>query len=186
MDLGAGPGFTERLDAWVAAARIDGAAAERARERWLAEVAGQEATLSGVLADLAERRAVVAVATRPGRRHRGTIGLIGADFVVLRAEAGSELAVSTGAITDVRSVGRVDVLGDRMLGTELRLADVLAELAADREEVALVTSAGDALAGRLRNVGQDVLALRVGDPPTVVHVPLAAVVEVRLGPRPGA
>src|SRR5690606_253927 len=142
MDLGAGPGFTARLDAWVAEARIDGAAAERARERWLAEVAGQEATLSGVLADLAERGATVAVSTTVGRRHRGTVGLIGADFVVLRPEAGAELAVAAGAIADVRAVGRADVLGDRMLGTELRLADVLGELAADREDVSIVTVAG--------------------------------------------
>jgi hypothetical protein len=69
------------------------------------------------------------------------------------------------------------------VGTELRLADVLGELAADRERVQLVTKAGDdAVAGVLRSVGQDVVVVRVdGDPVATAYVPLRAIGEVAIG-----
>src|SRR3546814_9710109 len=79
-----GPSFTSRLDRWVAEARVDQAAQGRARERWLRTIAEEEATFAGVLADLAERASGVALSTTAGRRHRGSIGGLGADFVALR------------------------------------------------------------------------------------------------------
>ncbi len=184
-DLVRGPGapsFTSRLDAWVADARVDEAARQRSRERWLRDVAEQESTVVGVLLDLAERRAPIAVTTAARRRH-GVISAMGADFVALRQAGGAEALLALGAIRQIRTGGGGDpAVGDRMVTSELRLHDVLAQLAAERERVHLVTHDGDAVSGTLRNVGHDVVVLRAdGDPPGTAYLPSAAIAEVTLG-----
>ena len=181
---GAGaPSFTARLDRWVAEARVDEAALGRSRERWLREVAEQEATLTGVLADLAERHTPVAISTSGGRRHHGTIRVIGADFVALGLASGADLLLAASAIGVVRTAPAIEAtMGDRMVATELRLADVLAELAADRERVLLVTHNGDVVAGQLRSVGQDVAVVRTdAERRATAYLPLAAIIEVTIG-----
>ena len=57
--------------------------------------------------------------------------------------------------------------------TELRLIEVLAELAAERARVLLVSADGrDAVAGELRAVGYDVVTVRTdGDAPATAYVP---------------
>lgn len=174
--------FTARLERWVAEARVDEAAQQRARERWLLDVAEQEATVTGVLGELAERRAIVTIGVE-GRRHHGTVVAIGLDFVALRPATGGEVLLALGAIGMVRTAPTVtDLVGDRVVPTELRLVDVLAELAADRERVRLVTTTGDVVTGRLKSVGRDVVVVRAdGEPPGTAYVPATAVVEATIG-----
>lgn len=174
-------GFASRLDRWVADARVDLAAAQRTRERWLQEVAAQEATLVGVLVDLAERRSVVALTTTGGRRHRGVIGSVGADFIAVRAIAGPDVLVALSAVGSVRTLPSEDPApGDRVVVVQLTLAEVLAELAADRERVAALAGT-EQVAGQLRGVGVDVVVLRTdGTPPASAYLPLGSVSEVTL------
>jgi hypothetical protein len=176
--------FSARLDRWVAEARIDQAALQRSRERWLREVAAQEATLVGVLADLAERRTPLTVRTSGDRRHHGVIRAIGADFVAVGTPSGGEVLLAVAGIGVVRTAPAEEpAIGDRMVATELRLADVLAELAADRERVLFVTRDGlDSVAGELRSVGHDVAVVRTdAERPATAYVPLAAIGEVTIG-----
>ena len=74
-------------------------------------------------------------------------------------------------------------VGERVHPTDLRLADVLVELAAERARVLLVPADGaESVAGELRSVGQDVVSLRTdGEPPGTAYVPLSAIAEVALG-----
>lgn len=184
LGRGASGSFTARLDRWVADARVDAAALARVRERWLRDVAEQEATVPGVLADLAERRTAVAIRTSAGRRHLGVVDVIGVDFVALRPAAGPDVLLAVRGLGVIRTAPAVDAaLGDRVVATELRLSDVLTELAADRERVLVVTLAGDdAVSGRLRSVGHDVVVLRTeADQPGTAYVPLAAIGEVTIG-----
>lgn len=182
LRLWAGDGLTERLDAWAAAARIDEAALARGRERWMLQLAEEEASLGGVLLDLGERRAPAALRTRAGRTHVGVVEVVAADFVSVRVATGVVL-LPHGVLTVVRpGPGARAVVGDRVVGSEVRLLDVLRELAADREEVRVLVEGGEVVAGALRGVGLDVMAIRVdGDPPATVHVPVATVSEVGLG-----
>ena len=177
------PTLATRLDAWLADARVDGSADARARERWLHAAAEADATFAGVLLDLAERRSSVAVTTTAARRHQGDIEVLGADFATLRTAAGVEVLLPLRAITSVRTAPLVEpALGERPATTELRLLDVLAELAAERARVLLVMPAGEAVAGELRSVGDDVATVRTAtDPPTTAYVPTTAVTEVGLG-----
>lgn len=176
--------FTARLDRWVADARIGEAALQRSRERWLLEMAEQEATLAGVLVDLAERRVPVTVQLRGGGTHHGVIRVVGADFVDLELRSHADVLLALSAIGIVRPAPGVDpTVGDRMIGTDLRLADVLTELAADRAHVALTIagSTGHAVVGVLRSVGHDVAALRPdSEARSTVYVALSAVTQVLL------
>jgi hypothetical protein len=181
-----GGGFSERLARWAAEALVDDAARRRSRERWLRQQAEEETSLRGLLVDLAERGRSVAVHVRGGRQHRGTVRAVGTDFVALAIVA-ADVIVALAAVTSVRTrPGEVPPLGHRPVTTSLRLAEVLAGLAAERER-ALVTmsgagyDAGDAVAGEVWSVGYDVVVVRTSSqPPATAYVPLDAVGEVLL------
>jgi hypothetical protein len=177
-----GESLDTRIDRWVAEARVDEAARRRVRERWLRHQAEEDATVAGVLADVAERGAPVALHARGGRRHRGEVRALGRDFVALRS-ATSDVVVALAAITSVHiEPGRRATVGDRSVMTSLRLSDVLVELAAERVAALLVTTGGDdAVAGTLQSVGRDVVVVRLaGDPGGTAYVPLAAIAEAVL------
>jgi hypothetical protein len=112
------------------------------------------------------------------------IEVVGADFVAVRTDARDELLVAIPGIASVRTAPTVDpASGDRATTTDLRLADVLGELAGDRSRVRLVLrDGGEVVAGELRSVGQDVVSVRTdGAAGGTAYVPLAAIVEAVLG-----
>jgi hypothetical protein len=180
-----GDGLAARIERWAADARVDEAARLRARERWLRHQAEEEGSLAGVLADVAERGASVALHVRSGRRHRGEVAALGSDFVVLRS-AGTDVIVALPAVTSVRTLpGEASTIGDRSIGTSHRLVDVLAGLTAERAAVSLVLADGDqAVAGVVLWVGQDVVGVRVaGGAAVMAYVPVGAIVEVLVDGR---
>ena len=175
-----GEGLAARIDRWAADARVDEAARMRARERWLRCQAEEEGSLTGVLADVAERGASVAVHVRGGRRHRGEVRALGSDFVALRS-GDADVIVALAAVASVRTLpGEASTIGDRSIAASPRLVDVLAGLAAEKVAVLLVMAGGDdAVAGVLRWVGQDVVGvLLAGAPAVTAYVPVGAIVEV--------
>jgi len=177
--LGGGARFVADLEAWLATATADSGVDGRRRERWLRVQAEEEATMVGVLADLAERIQPVAVATRAGHRHRGQLRLVGSDFVVLVTEQRTTVIVRLEAIAHVRTApGAPAITGDRTLRLEVRWADALRVLAAERPTVQAVPSGGEPCRGELRGVGTDVLMLRLPSDRSRIYLPLAAVDEV--------
>ena len=178
------PSLSARLDAWVADARVDGSADARAREHWLHRAASADATFAGVLIDLAERRARVALGIAGGRRHHGIIEVLGADFVSLRVAHDAEVLVPLRAVGTLRTLHQADPsAGERVVTTTLSLVEVLAGLADERAHALILTAAGsDAVRGELRSVGQDVVTLRTdADPPAIAYVLADAITEVALG-----
>ena len=181
---GDAPSLAARLDAWLADARVEGSADARARERWLRAAADADATFSGILLDLAERGVAVSLATVAGRRLQGVVGVLGADFLALQAASGGEVLITLTSISSVRTAPAVDrASGERVVTTDLRLGDVLSELAAERAVVRLVLLDGsEALAGELRSVGQDVVTVRTGgNAPASAYARIDAIAEVTLG-----
>lgn len=162
------------LHRWVAEGTVDEAARRRARQRWLEQQAGEEATVGGVLQDLAERESPVTLTTRRGRRVGGRVVVVGADFVIVR-ETGGDVVVPAAVLSSIRSAPEErPVSGARAVGVELVLAEALSELAADRPDVYVVTAAEE-IRGRLQSVGFDVLAMTVDGPARrLVHVPIGA------------
>ena len=179
-----GDRMTDRLERWAQAARVDEAARRRARERWLLQAAEEGGTLHGVLTDLAERAVPVAVRTAGGRRHGGRVGAVGLDFVALDVPAGSPVIVALGAVASVRAqAGAAPPAGDRAVRCELALTEVIAGLAAEREQVMVVSlDGGEAVTGTVRALGRDVVTVRLDGPvpATTAYVPLAAIGEIVL------
>lgn len=172
--------LTAALHRFAAEARVGEAAAARARQRWLAQQAAESTTFAGVLADLADRGRPVLIHTSARRRHRGVLRALGADFVSLSTDVGSDVLVVLDAVTSVRSQPRDTVAhSGRAVSLDLTFATAVAALAADRPRVAVATTDETTVNGRLGAVGQDVLTLRVdGDTRANVYIPLAAISDL--------
>lgn len=190
-DLDATPGAplggSDRLDRELARVGDDTRAADAVRSRsqghWLRHQADEQATLAGVLVDLAERGDRVAVTVTTGRRHRGRLRSVAGDFCVMHAETGQQVFVRFAAIASVRcEPGRPRAGGDRDVVSRLSLADHLAAVSDGRARVTVSTLAPDeTLGGVLRSVGRDVLVVALdGEARGVVYVPVASVAEVAL------
>jgi hypothetical protein len=166
----------------VGDARVTQAAQSRARERSLRQQATAEATLVGLLVDLAEEGAEVTVRTSAGRAHQGPIVAIGRDFVIVGARAGYTCIVLDALAAVRRRPGRhpSDTSGDRPAPRLVTLAAHLADLAPEGRRVAVaVTGEPALLTGELRAVGRDIATLRLdGDPPVTAYVALRSVSEV--------
>jgi hypothetical protein len=164
---------------------VDAAAEARAREHWLRRQAEEGAALVGVLADLVDGRVPVRLDLRAGGPFAGTVRAVGVDLVAVAAggSRGSMAVVALDAVCSVHTgPGPRTVTGDRAVTSSLRLADVLAGLAGEREPVRLVTADGETIAGVAWSVGQDVLTLRAGSGAVrTAYVPLAAVAAVVVG-----
>ena len=142
--------------------------------------AAEEATLLGLLVDLAERRAGAALRTVAGRTHRGEILGVGADFVAVRAPGGPARLVRLAALTSAEvAPGEGSPGPARPVSPTITIVDVLTALAADRPRVQVAIGA-DLVTAELDVVGADVLILRREDPPGVLYVPLDSASEVSL------
>ncbi|MBI2708700.1 MAG: hypothetical protein HYX34_03275 [Actinobacteria bacterium] len=172
--------IVEDLDRWLAATRADAAAESRARERWLRQQAQEEATLAGLLLDLAEREQEVVVQTAGGRRHGGLVRAVADDFLALRTGDGTDLLLRYDGVVAVRPKGRSPGPGDRPRALDVTFAEAALALAAERPRIRLGTRDGQAVAGELRSAGIDVLTVRLDGDAGAAYVPITAVAELML------
>lgn len=167
------------LNRWVAEGSVDAAARARARQKWLERQAAEEATVMGVLADLAERGGALTLTTMTGYRSRGTAAAIGADFVIIREKRLGDVIVPVRKLATVRAApGDNAPTGDRPVAFELMLADALVELAADRPTVVAAVG-NEEIRGELKSAGFDVTAIELDGPRReLVHIAVAALDHV--------
>ncbi len=181
------------LSGWAADARADEAGRARARASWLQRQAAAEATLPGLLVDLAERGVDVVIDLAAGEHTaRGRLRAVGDDFAVLSTRAGHLCLVAIPAIAAVRTVGAArlpEPSGDRQPPLTTGLADALALLAADRPPVQLVLlPSGRTVTGQLVSVGVDLVTVQPagaragqrGVPPASVAVALSAIASCQV------
>ena len=156
----------------------------RIRERNLRDAAGAEATLSGILLDLAEAGTAISARTTFGRTVQGRVAVVAGDAVIIETAAGLPTYIRLGALAWVRrhpgSAPPGAAAGDRPAPRPTSFAALVGELATERPRVALaVTGEPALLSGELRSAGSDVLTIRLdGEPPVVAHVALAQVSEL--------
>jgi len=175
-----GADWSTELAVLVSELAVDEAARRRSRERSLRDQAMAEASLCGILVDLAEAGADVWLMTAGGRTHRGVITRVGNGWVGLHptAQAAGGLYVALGAIVAVqlgRSAGSVsrcarppNPTGSRSPACDRTLGEQLAELATERPRVWVglrypgARSLGAlGVTGRLWAVGVDVLTVHL-------------------------
>ena len=151
------------LQRWVADGQVDEAARARSRRRWLENIATEEATLGGVLLDLAERGRPVIVRTLAGHRVTGPIIAVGADFIGIRDPRLGDTLMPTTRIATVQPAPGDDLpAGDRRHDVVLAFGDALMELAAERPEV-MVGVGDETLRGELRTASSEVVTLVIAD-----------------------
>jgi hypothetical protein len=168
------------IERWLAELRTEEAARSRSRVGALRSQAAEDATVIGVLADLAEREAQVLVTTTSGRRHRGEVLVVGPDALVLRLGRQEWLVTRLATVASVRMVGGDPVNGEGSMTTTSRFGRILG--AATRPgEWLRVSVGGEAFGGSVVAVSGEVLVLRL-DNGDLTYVNLDAVEEVSLLP----
>jgi hypothetical protein len=180
-------------EAWWAESAAVVAAGDRARVAALRDQAAAAATLAGLFVDAAERRGAVTVSIVDGVAVRGEVCAVGRDFVGLR-QGRSVTLVAFAAVSAVQADGSAapGSAGGRAARGDTRLADVLAEAAADGQRVRVRARGGLVVQGRVRAASPELCEIERRGPgppgsPTApiggqigVHVAVAAVTEVVL------
>jgi hypothetical protein len=181
-----GEGMARRLERWAAEARVDEAGRQRVQRQWLRRALEEEATVRGVLVDLAERGEAVTVQLVSGVSRHGRLVLVGRDVAGLVLRDGAVVVLALAAVVAIRTGPAVPAsVGEPRRSAGPCLVGVLADLAVDRHPVTLgVHHAGrgggsHVVAGTLLWVGDDLAAVRVeGDAPATAYVLLDAIAEV--------
>ncbi len=158
-------------DAWV-----DAAARSRARTRRLQQAAAADATLTGLLVDLGERRTSVVVATSSGRSLEGVIVLVGIDVVGLETAGHETALVPHHAVVTVTTTRSLSPSGPRPPARPVSFAALASDLGAARAIVE-IGYGRHRMRGRLVWCGSDVLAFADAQGRTR-HVPLDQVSEL--------
>jgi len=166
----------------VAELRVDDAARSRSRRSSLAGQALEEATLRGVLVDLGERGAALRLELVDGRGLVGQVHHLGADVATVHGADGQERLVALAAVVSATPQSDEHVVtGDRVVVSDLTLAEALGWLAGDRPRVHLHAAGGSIVAGELRSVGVDVATVLLeGRPRRPAYVALRSVTDVLL------
>jgi hypothetical protein len=166
------------LERLIGELRTEDAARSRARVGAIHAHAAEEATLTGVLADLLERGGQVLVTITNGRRHRGEVLVVGPDALVLRVGQREWLVTRLAAVASVKLVGGDPVHGEGMPTTASSFGRLLSA-AAQPGEWMRVSVGGEAFGGNVIAVSDEVAVLKL-DNGDVTYVNLDAVEEVSL------
>ena len=152
-------------------------------EAWLRRRSEEAGHLQGLLTDLAERRDPIGVSLSSGDHRNGRVEVVGADLIGLRLEDGGLSLLSLDSIASLHLGTDTDLVGDRPAPRrDTDMHGVLDQILSDQPHVTIVvTGSTVAQTGTLERLGEDLVMLR-SDDGSMVHVPLSALVEVRLSP----
>lgn len=159
---------------WTAGLRTDEAADGRRRRAALAEHGAADATLAGVLVDLAERGARALVTTIAGSHHRGTVVEVATTWVALHTARVELVLLRTAHIATIEGAGGPAAI---VAASSIRTTGLAAMLDRCVELDMTIRCGAVVVVGELRSVGADVAAVRRGDG-TLVQVSIDAIDEV--------
>jgi hypothetical protein len=151
----------------VGEARAADAAKARRRERHLRATAAADASLVGVLMDLADSATVLAFGTTEGLVIEGRLMIVAVDAVGIEGRDGLTTYLPLRALTTVEpgTPAATEPSGNRPASGRTRFAVLLAELATRREHVTIRLGNAE-IVGDLHAAGVDIISVRTaGDPP---------------------
>ena len=139
-------------------------------------------TFAGTLLELAETRAAVSIRTRSGDSIHGIVTGVGPDVVIVSAGGAQQrIVLRRLAIEAIVEQGPGHNRTVEHIDTGPELAQILDEVSAERERIALTLSTGNRIAGTILRVGIDQIALRLDGDEDTLTVPLFAIDQVVLG-----
>jgi hypothetical protein len=165
------------LEDLLADGRADDAASERQRTRLLRQISEEEATLAGLLLDLAERATSVTMETAGAGSHRGVVRMVAKDFCVVATDVG-DVWLTFAGLTVVRPHPgeRHPPASGQRAAVDIGLAEALGRVVGERPPIRVIAAGGQRVAGELRSAGIDVLSIRIDGPEAgVVYVPVSSV-----------
>jgi len=170
----------DAVDRWLGEIRVSEAARSRARVGALRAHAAEDATIVGVLADLAERAVPVLMTTIHGRRHRVEVLAVGPDAGVFSVGPDEWLVTRLACIASLRLVGGDPVHGEGAMTTTSSFGRILARAAdpGDRLRLAL---GGEIVTGQVVSLSAEVALLRL-ESGALTYVSLGAVEEALVRP----
>lgn len=177
------------LSRWRVEARVADSIAARDAGHWQRQQATDEASFSGLLLDLVEQQAAVAMETSWGVLHVGALVGIGHDHVAIAPIGRPPVVLQLGSVTSVRvddlALARRVPSARPLPEDSPTLGEVLAPLAAQRAKVTYRTSAsGGRRTAELRAVASDMAILEEPASGTTHYVPLHHLQELTLAPGP--
>ena len=158
MDTISDPALRQFLDA----ARASDSARSRAGFGALHRHRADDATLLGLLTNLAECGACVAIRTKTGIDRRGTIIAAGPGGVVIARNRTTEALLRTSAIASVRSATPLRLDGDGIPATSTSWPTLLASHLEVGDELT-ITISGKHATGRVRSMSRSLLILETPD-----------------------
>lgn len=158
MDAITDPALLQFLDA----ARASDSARSRAGFGALHRHRAEDATLLGLLTNLAECEAFVTLRTTAGIDRRGTVTTAGPGGVVMAQSRSSETIIRTSAIASVRSATPLRLDGDGIPATSKSWPTLLASHIESNDEVT-ITISGANVTGQVRNISRSLLILETPD-----------------------
>ena len=150
------------LRMFLDAARASDSARSRARFGALHRHRAEDATLLGLLTNLADCGAFVTIRTSAGINRRGTITAAGPGGVVIAQSPNFETILRTSAIASVRSATPLRLDGDGVPLMSTSWPTLLASHIDSNDEVT-VTISGVQISGQVRNMSRSLLILTSPD-----------------------
>jgi hypothetical protein len=123
---------------------------------------GEDATLIGLLANLAECNAFVALTTKNGSERRGTIITVGPGGIELATSSSVTTLIHTSSISSVRSATRLHLDGDGAPQTLHSWPTLLASRI-DRDDRLSVAISNNHISGTVRSLSRSLLVLTTPD-----------------------
>ena len=170
----------DAIDRLLGELRVAEAARSRARVGALKAHAAEDATVIGVLADLAERGVPVMMTTIHGRRHRVEVLAVGPDAAVFAVGADEWLVTRLASIASLRLVSGDPVHGEGSMTTTSSFGRILAR-AADPGDCLRLALTGEIVTGAVVSLSAEVALLRL-DSGALTYVSLGAVEEALVHP----
>ncbi len=158
MDAVTDPALRQLLDS----ARSADSSRSRAGFGALHRHRGEDATLIGLLANLAECNAFVALTTKNGSERSGTIITVGPGGIELVSSSSVTTLIRTSSISSVRSATRLHLDGDGAPQTSHSWPTLLASRI-DRDDRLSVAVSNNHISGTVRSLSRSLLVLTTPD-----------------------
>ncbi len=138
------------------AARIDAAVRSRSGVAALRQRRSEDASLTGLLANLAERAAPVTISTTSGIERRGVIRVAGHHGIILENSGGIASLMRATAIASIRTQRFHDLHGDGSPASTMSWPTMIASLVEPDDEVS-ITIARETTRGRVRSISRSLV-----------------------------
>jgi hypothetical protein len=156
----------------------------REQTNWDRSIDAESATWSGLLIDLAESNATVALHLTTGHTVSGQITSVGVDVVCVVA-GNTVTAIATSAVTQIETGSKPVAANGEREGSEETLHSIIERAAEEHREIALTLrgSTSDVF-GKVLSCGTNVCTITSSENPRhYVHVATGSVVALRMDAR---